>query len=349
MIVKNEEEVLARCLDSAAGVADEIIILDTGSQDRTKEIALRYTQGVYDFAWVDDFAAARNASFEKATKDYILWLDADDVLEQLDREALLALKQTLSGNPDLVMMKYHVAFDMEGNPTFSYYRERLLRREAGFRWEGEVHEVITPRGEILHSDIAVCHKKTKPAAPGRNLKIYQSLIRKGKALEPRQQFYYARELYYNGCYEEAAAQFLAFLEEGKGWVENNISACRDLANCYTRLNRPGDTLPALFRSFVYDVPRAEVCCEIGARFLEQGQFQTAVFWYQTAAQCTPDETNGGFCEPDCYGFLPYIQLCVCFDRLGDAKQAAHYNDLAGALKPEDPSFLSNKAYFDKNK
>ena len=63
MIVKNEEKVLARCLDSIADLMDEIIIVDTGSSDNTKEIAKKYTDKIYDFAWIDDFSAARNYSF----------------------------------------------------------------------------------------------------------------------------------------------------------------------------------------------------------------------------------------------------------------------------------------------
>ena len=74
MIVKNEEEVLARCLESVQEIVDEIIVVDTGSTDNTREIAGRYTQQVYDFAWKDDFAAARNFSFSKAHGDYCLWM-----------------------------------------------------------------------------------------------------------------------------------------------------------------------------------------------------------------------------------------------------------------------------------
>ena len=80
MIVKNEEKVLARCLESVKDIVDEIIIVDTGSNDKTKEIAYRYTQNVYDFEWAQDFSAARNYSFSKATKDYQMWLDADDII-----------------------------------------------------------------------------------------------------------------------------------------------------------------------------------------------------------------------------------------------------------------------------
>ena len=81
MIVKNEQSILKRCLDSYAGIYDELIIVDTGSTDNTKEIAAQYTDKVYDFAWCDDFAAARNFAFSKASCDYILSVDADEELE----------------------------------------------------------------------------------------------------------------------------------------------------------------------------------------------------------------------------------------------------------------------------
>ena len=95
MIVKNEEDVLARCLESVSGLVDEIVIVDTGSADRTREIAEQFTSRVYDFAWIDDFAAARNYAFSLAEKDYCMWLDADDVLLEADRAALETLKETL--------------------------------------------------------------------------------------------------------------------------------------------------------------------------------------------------------------------------------------------------------------
>lgn len=81
MIVKNEEEVLDRCLSSIADLMDEIIIVDTGSTDRTKEIARRYTSKIYDFTWTGNFADARNYSFSKASAQYIYCADADEVLD----------------------------------------------------------------------------------------------------------------------------------------------------------------------------------------------------------------------------------------------------------------------------
>ena len=203
MIVKNEADVLGRCLESVSGLVDEIIIVDTGSADRTREIAARFTGKIFDFPWRDDFAAARNESFSHASMDYCLWLDADDVLLEADQAAFLALKEALDPSVSVVMAPYHTGFDENGHVTFSYYRERLIRNRAGMRWEGAVHEAIAPMGKILYADFAVTHRKTRPADPDRNLNIYRAQLAAGAELEPRQQFYYGRELYYHRRWEEA--------------------------------------------------------------------------------------------------------------------------------------------------
>ena len=95
MIVKNEERVLARCLDSLCELMDEIIIVDTGSTDSTIDIARKYTDKVYNFPWCDDFSAARNFSFSKATKEYIYVADADEVLDSENQKKFMQLKQVL--------------------------------------------------------------------------------------------------------------------------------------------------------------------------------------------------------------------------------------------------------------
>ena len=183
MIVRDEEEVLARCLDSAAGIADEIIIVDTGSVDRTMEIAREYTDQVYSFTWIDDFAAARNYAFSLASSEFCMWLDADDVILPEDHSKLLELKNQLA-EVDTVMLRYNTAFDAQGRPIFSYWRERIVRNDSRALWLGAVHEVIAPFGKIIHPDIAITHRKEKPAAPGRNLKIFEGLLARGKRSHP---------------------------------------------------------------------------------------------------------------------------------------------------------------------
>ncbi len=346
MIVKNEEKHLPRCLDSVRELVNEIILVDTGSTDRTKEIARSYTEKVYDFSWEDDFAAARNFSFSKASMQYCMWLDADDVIEPEDRETLRRLKEELSPDTDMVLLRYHTAFDETGSPCFTYYRERLIRREAGFLWQGAIHEAIAPAGNLVYSEAAVSHRKTGPGDPDRNLRILEGLLREKGELAPREQFYYARELAAHGRDEEAVGVLEKFLDSGKGWVENEIEACRDLAACLRRLGREEEGFAALTRGLRFGPPRAELCCDLGGFFFDRSEFAAAAYWYRQALKCKRPDKEGGFVSPDCYGYLPCLQLCVCQYRLGDLQKSEEYNERAGKIKPESPAYRYNKAFFE---
>lgn len=347
MIVKNEEEVLGRCLNSVAQAADEIIIIDTGSTDRTKEIARSYTQKVFSCPWEDDFAAARNSSFSRATMDYCMWLDADDVLLPKDLDALLRLKAELTPDTDVVMLPYHIALTAEGHPAFWYYRERIVKNTPHLRWTGAVHEAIIPRGKVIYGSAAVTHKKTKPSDPDRNLRILEKQQRLSGTLSPRQQFYYGRELYEHGRFAEAIGVLEKFWAEPSAWTENKIEACRTLAHCYLFQGQREMAYRVLFRSFILDLPRAETCCELGRLFLEENALLPAVYWYEAALNCPYRPDTGTFIQPDCYGYLPCIQLCVCYDRLGDYCRAQAFNTLAGIFCPDSQAYLANKIYFDR--
>lgn len=347
MIVRDEEAVLARCLDCVADLVDEIIIVDTGSKDKTMEVAKQYTKNTYTFAWIDDFAAARNYSFSKATMEYCMWLDADDVMEESQRQLFIQMKKSLSANVDVIMMKYHVAFDAAGKPTFSYYRERIVKNDGTHLWQGAVHEAIVPGGNVWYQEIGISHKKIGQGDPDRNLQIYQKLIAEGGKLEPRHQYYYARELYYHQHYQDALQELQDFLEDDGGWVENKIEACGMCSSCYMQMGQEENALQALFKSFEFDLPRAEVSCEIGKWFFDKQKYEIAIYWYERALAADKDVRSVGFVLPDCYDYIPYLQICVCYDRIGNIEKAREYNEKAGECKPESESYLLNKEYFGK--
>lgn len=345
MIVKNEEAVLERCLASVGDAVDEIIIVDTGSSDKTKEIAAKFTPNIYDFVWVDDFSQARNYSFSLATKDYQMWLDADDVLPPEEKVKLLELKRTLPANTDVVTMKYHVGFDEHGHPTMTSKRERLLRRQSNFYWNDPIHECITMRGNIFAADIAIWHQKPLGNNDrNRNLRIYEGWIARGVAFSPRSTYYYARELMDHERFAEAVAYYNKFLDSRDGWTEDNINACLNLGRCYKKLGDRYQRTLALLHSFAYDLPRPEICCEIAYDYLESGDFARAIYWFKTALH-TPPSDHGGFVLPDCCGFIPHIELCVCYTRLGDSERAIFHNQEAERCKPESTAVRYNKAYF----
>ena len=95
MIVKNEEENLGKCLKSLQGIVDEMIVVDTGSEDRTVDIAKEFGAKVYDFKWTGDFSEARNYSFSLATCDYIYSADADEELDEDNRQRFIRLKKDI--------------------------------------------------------------------------------------------------------------------------------------------------------------------------------------------------------------------------------------------------------------
>lgn len=345
MIVKNEEKVLKRCLSSVCDLVDEIIIVDTGSTDKTKDIAHEFTDKVYDFKWINDFSKARNYSFSKATMDYILWLDADDVILPSDKEKFLELKNNINSSIDIVMMKYNVGFDEKGNVNFSYYRERLLKRSRNYKWESPIHEVIQPIGNLLYSDICITHKKEDYTYSSRNLEIFENMIAKNMTLDPRQQYYYSRELMYNNNYDKAIENFNIFLKNKNGWIENKINACLDLANCYNHLGQDDMYLPSLFKSFEYDTPRAEICTTIGIYFMEHQNYNLAIYWLEKSLKIEPNYQSGAFVQIDYYNYIPLLNLCVCYDKIGEYKMAYNYNEKAGKIKPNSTEYLTNKNYF----
>ena len=344
MIVKDEEGVLARCLDCAVQFVDEIVLVDTGSSDNTMEIARRYTPRVYEFQWIDDFSAARNYAFSKATGDYILWLDADDVVDDENIGKLEELKESMDPEVDVAMLKYNVGFDEAGRVNFSYYRERLVRRSNNYRWQEPVHEHIATWGTVRQYDIAITHGKKKRSYSRRNLEIYQKQEREGKELSPRAIYYYARELRTHGLIDESISRYEQFLAIPGVWVEDYITACGDLAGCYRSQGRTQEAMERLMLSFSRALPRAEICCAIADIYREQNDGDKAEFWYKLVFSL-PRPTGTGFLSLDFWDYIPHMQLCVLCDRRGDRRQALEHHTAAKALKPDDPKVLYNEAYF----
>ncbi|MHA6484569.1 glycosyltransferase [Paenibacillus sp. strain BS8-2] len=350
MIVKDEEESLGRCLSSVRDVVDEIIIVDTGSKDRTKEIAASYGAIVYDFEWINHFAAARNYAFEQATQPFIMWLDADDVVEPEDQARLKALKEGHGDDfpYDSVSMNYHLTFDQKGNPIFSLRRNRLVRRSRGFRWIGPVHEYLAVSGRIFHSDIAVTHRKEK-VHTDRNLRIYLGRLDAGENFSPRDQYYFANELRDNRRNEEAIDWYGRFLDGGEGWVEDNIGACQKQGDCYGRLGNTASQLASLFRSFGYDKPRPEICYELGCVFVRQERFEQAIHWFGQALTVERPAGSMGSMDHATSTWLPHLQLTVCYDRIGNRAKAMEHHREAMTMNPSHPSIRYNENYFKRLK
>jgi len=345
MIVKNEEDVIGRCLDCVQGIVDEIIVVDTGSNDDTKEIVKGYTSKLYDFPWIDDFAAARNFAFSKATKSYILWLDADDVILEADREKFLVLKNTFDPSIDSVTMHYHLSQDENGQITSSLRRSRLVKRANNFKWIGAVHEYLEVGGSIINSEVAITHCAISHDSD-RNLHIYETRLAKGETFSPRDLYYYANELLEHGRHEDAIRFYQKFLETKQGWIEDNIAACGKVADCFLALNKSDKHLEYIYKAFNYDTPRAEFCCRLGFHHLQANELKQAAFWYKVATQLERPADCWGMMNHACWTWLPHLQLCLCYDKLGKHDLAYEHNQIAAGFAPENPSVLYNRRYFE---
>lgn len=247
------------------------------------------------------------------------------------------------------MCPYVAGYDENLKPTFQYLRERIVRNSPAYRWHDRVHEVIVPSGKILNNDnILIYHgKKNSQKYSDRNLMIYKKMIQLGEKMTPRNQFYYARELYFNKLYDEAIHEFSKFLSEGKGWKENNIEACLNMSKCYKQKGQIDHALTTLLGSFVYDLPRGEILFEIGNIFFEKAQYHNAIYWFERALESKSNIKNGSFVNVDTCTFYPAIMLCVCYDKINDKLNAFHYNEIAKLYRPNDKSVLQNEEYFNK--
>lgn len=342
MIVKNEEEVLGRCLGCVTSFIDEIIIVDTGSTDKTKEIAKDFGATIYDFEWCNDFGKARNFAFSKATKDYIMWLDADDYITEDNIEKIVLLKSTLDPNIDSVSMHYSLGRDEIGNTVTSLRRNRIVKREKGFEWIGRIHEYLEVSGNIYPAEIYIHHDKHKTYTD-RNLKIYRQMQEENVLFSPRDIYYFANELYYNQLHEEAIGQYINFLNTD-GWIEDKKNAIANLIQCFGATNQPEMKINAVLESFKWAKPRADICCKLADYFFEKEAFIDAIFWYKVALMCAPEKGNMALDFKDYYTWIPAIQLCVCFSRIGDYYMAYYYNELCAILGGEPGKVTHNRNF-----
>lgn len=173
MIVKDEGAFLEQCLNSVKELVDEIIIVDTGSSDNTKEIAAKFTDKVFDLEWKDDFSAARNFSLSKATKDWILVLDADELINKEDFEKIKKLIEDNSVEGYALTQRNYTNnsallhwVPCENSKGFSGYRPsrlvRLFRNNEKYRYKNKVHELVEysideNKGKIVRIDLPIHH------------------------------------------------------------------------------------------------------------------------------------------------------------------------------------------------
>lgn len=345
MIVRDEEETLPRCLESVRGLFDELVVVDTGSTDRTKGIASSFGAKIHEFAWIDDFSAARNFSFGQVSSDFIMWLDADDVLKSEDLVKLRRLKDALRP-AHAYLMAYDYAQDEFGNSMCRLYRHRIVPRRPEVFWKYPIHECLSiPEAwRQVMTDITVTHKRTAKEAArdaGRNL----ALLRKAADKSPddrRIQFYLGKELAHAGLVDEAIPVLRSFLTD-PDWHENRISAHLLLAQCYYRKGEWKKVIETCFGAIHIDPRWAEFYVLIGEVYYNRKDWTKAIQWYETASKMKLPETAGTI-APENYTWIPHDRLCKCYSNVGKIRRAYEANEMALGYRPTDERLLYNQRY-----
>ena len=217
MIVRNEEQLLEQCLQSVQGLVSEIIIGDTGSTDRTKEIASRFGAKIIDIPWKKDFAAARNVTLDHATKPWILVLDADEVIDKKNNQFILDnIKKDEAQGYSFVQITYTNDETLENfvpvqedflkkgfKGMISCKIARLFRNDPSFRFIGAVHEYIE-----------------------------DSIAKKGPIGITNFPVYHYQELKGSQVFREKQLEYLKIYEENIDGYPNKARAYRHMGNIY---------------------------------------------------------------------------------------------------------------------
>ena len=285
MIVKNEEDKLGTCLESLKDIADEIIIVDTGSTDKTKEIAYKYTDKVSDFAWTGSFSDARNHAFSLATCEYIYSADADEELDKENIAKFLDLKKVLDPEIDIVQMYY--CNQLQNNTIYSFDRElrpKLYKRLRPFIWEETIHEAVRLNPVIFDSDIDIIHRPGEGHAE-RDLAAFERLIATGQPLSERLMEIYCKELFIAGSKENYlnAKAFVMETADREGLSKDQVARIFTVGARMCRMtgDHPG-FMKFVTRSAAGDMMTSELCCELADYYMENGDENEAKLWYYNA-------------------------------------------------------------------
>lgn len=334
MIVKDEEKTLEKCLNSVEGLVDEIIIIDTGSRDTTKEIALKYTKNVFDFVWCNDFSKARNFAISKASNEWILVLDADEVVSEYSKESLNKFRKKFKTNVGRIK-RINIYEDKYGIKKYIERVNRLFNKN-NFEYEGIIHEqVVGKNGEIYSTndiDLCVDHIGYSKEVLNRTNKITRNIelltIAIGENPNDPYTYYQLGKSYFMGKnFINAYTLFkkaLVLLEDFK------FEYAQDLTESYgytlIELKLFSEALD-LYKYEKYYSNYPDFIFLLGIIEMNNGNFQKSA---ETFLKCT--EFKKGKIE-GITSYLPLYNIGVIFDCLGFKQEAYTYYEMCGNYEP----------------
>ncbi len=337
IITKNEEKHLPETLEAIKDYGFEIVIVDTGSTDSTKDIAYGYTDKVYDFEWCNDFSAARNFSISKASNDWVLILDSDEVVVSADITQLIKLTNYSEQILGYITIKNH--YDCDGMD--SVYTDRLHRffNRKAFHFEGAIHEQprlrkpypIPREGPEHDTGIIVDHKGYALDVEGlekkkeRNVSLLLNELKKN----PNDPYiYFQLGQAYNGFDDKKALEYyskgLEFdLDPSLEYVQMMIIA---YGYCLLHLEKYEE---ALSISSVYDefATSADFFTLMGVIYMRTGNLMQAMGEFLKATMSDVSHVEGS------NSFIPLFNMGCINEMLGEKDMACSYYEKCGDYLP----------------
>jgi glycosyltransferase involved in cell wall biosynthesis len=324
MIVRDEEEYLDQCLKSVADYVDEIVVVDTGSKDKTKKIAAKYGAHIYDFEWVEDFSAARNFAASKVTGDWYVWLDADDTVEHPEK-----LRQICEQAPEhigVVFLNYDYQVDDQGIVRVKQWRDRLIRNNGCVTWKGRLHETpvdVRRIAKAQNTEVNIVHH-AKPdrwtLSSERNMRILLKQMEDEKDNpDPRTFFYLA------SCYREVgrdieARQLYEMYLKLSGWDEERCMARCQLAEIAFDNNDDPGAIAEYMQAIIErpDFPTPYI--GLGKVYMNAEKYNRAI-QYLEMALVKPEPKTSMVMNPLDYTYRPWLLLAECKFREGSVDDA----------------------------
>jgi len=340
MIVKNEEKHLPKCLESVRGLGAELIIVDTGSTDRTVEIARNYGARVFYFPWNNSFSDARNESLKHATKEWIIWLDADDLLPETEHEKIrkLAHQKTDRG--------FHFILRNRGFDDSRCFQLRMFPNCPDIRFEGAVHEQVASALKRLHmpfqnTDITLIHTGYATEEIVREKKKkYLKMMEAWLTEHPNDcliQYQFALTNHTMDYHEKAVQEFERFLSHSDCLNQDkNVTfyALILTGRSYLNLGNTDKALHYLLEAEKLHANSDFLKMSLAEVYTNRSKPRKAIQYLESVGDLTKPQITFMPLDFSVLYFGQQALLASNWMKLGELEKARHYLEKAEKLKPE---------------
>lgn len=337
MIVKNEEENLKRCLKHIHIFADQLIIIDTGSDDHTKEVAEKLGAEVYDFRWNDSFAEARNYSYSKAKCPWVMWLDADDIIDRENARLISKVKNNLKSSVDGVFFRRNLEYSQDGIPT-QHHLFLYVTQNGKFKWKYRAYNSLNPviikdkYNYLKFENIHINHWFDTDRPKYRKTQTLK-LLQKEDKNDPYILFALGEEYRSTGNFRKSVNSFSKYLKIVKKKQCNedphqiflahiNIAKALFLQGKLKKMEKWLKKVINIYPEF------SESWIMLGDHMFQKQKFEDAIGFYIQASKCNLPQIGEVAFDERLYTYYPFDMIGVAFSKLGLYKQALEYKNRA---------------------